>query len=51
MKERLPPHWRLYDGKRVKVQLQWEPADLWIGVFWRISRPRDFEGGSCCTSM
>lgn len=27
--------WRLYDGERVKVSLNFEPRDLWVGVFWR----------------
>lgn len=22
---------------RVVAQLQWEPRDLWIGLFWRLS--------------
>ena len=27
--------WRLVDRLRLKVQLQFEPRDLWIGAFWR----------------
>lgn len=29
---------RLIDRERIKLQLEWEPADLWVGVFWRITR-------------
>lgn len=36
----IEPAWklRLYDGQRVKVQLQFEPRDVWVGLFWRVSR-------------
>lgn len=27
--------WRLYNGQMCKVQLQWEPRDWWMGLFWR----------------
>ena len=37
MVERDPPHWRFYDGPTCKMQLQWEPRDLWVGLFWRRS--------------
>lgn len=30
-----PPHWRLVDRPDLKVQIQWEPRDVWIGLFWR----------------
>lgn len=30
-----PKSIRLVDRRRLKVQIQWEPRDLWIGVFWR----------------
>ena len=30
---------KFYDGQRTKVRLQWEPKDLWVGVFWRVSTP------------
>lgn len=33
-----PPHLRLIDGNRLKVQIQFEPKGLWIGLFWRITR-------------
>lgn len=26
---------RLIDRPRLKVQFQFEPRDLWVGVFWR----------------
>ena len=26
---------RFVDRPRLKVQLQWEPSDLWVGCFWR----------------
>ena len=29
----------LYEGHRVKVRLQFEPRDLWMGVFWRVTTP------------
>lgn len=32
------PHIRLFDGRRVKVNIQWEPRDLWVGLFWRVNR-------------
>jgi hypothetical protein len=28
---------RLINGHGVKVQLQWEPRDIWIGLFWRVN--------------
>ena len=28
---------RLFDGERVKVNLQFEIRDFWVGVFWRVS--------------
>lgn len=30
-----PRHWRLIDRPTLKAQLQFEPRDLWVGVFWR----------------
>ena len=30
-----PPHWRLFDRPRLKVQFQYEPRDWWVGIFWR----------------
>jgi hypothetical protein len=30
-----PKAWRVFNGTRTKVQIQWEPRDMWIGVFWR----------------
>lgn len=27
--------WRLIDQPRLIAQLQFEPHDLWVGVFWR----------------
>ena len=27
---------RIVNRRRVKVQVQFEPRDLWIGVFWRV---------------
>lgn len=32
---------RLWDGRRVKVQLQFEPRDLWVGIFWQVRKPPD----------
>lgn len=29
--------WRLWDGEKCKVQVQFEPRDLWVGLFWRRS--------------
>ncbi len=26
---------RFVDREKLKVQLQWEPRDLWVGLFWR----------------
>lgn len=26
---------RIVDNRRVKAQIQFEPRDLWVGVFWR----------------
>ena len=28
---------RLINRERVKAQFQFEPRDLWVGVFWRVS--------------
>ncbi len=30
-----PPHWRIIDRPRLKVQIQFEYRDWWAGVFWR----------------
>jgi len=30
-----PKHWRVFDGKRCKVQFQFDPRDAWLGLFWR----------------
>ena len=30
-----PRHWRLIDRPTLKVQFQFEPRDIWVGVFWR----------------
>lgn len=30
-----PPHVRLFNRDTVKVNIQWEPRDLWVGLFWR----------------
>ena len=27
--------WRVCDGAMLKAQFQFEPRDLWVGVFWR----------------
>jgi hypothetical protein len=27
--------WRIVDATHVKIQFQFEPADFWIGFFWR----------------
>lgn len=32
MRER---HLRIFDGQDVKVNIQFEPRDLWVGLFWR----------------
>ena len=29
---------RIIDKPWIKAQFQWEPRDLWIGIFWRINR-------------
>ncbi len=29
--------WRILDGEKCKVQIQFETGDLWVGVFWRRS--------------
>lgn len=29
---------RILNLPRLKAQLQWEPRDLWIGLFWRVNR-------------
>ncbi|MHC4864613.1 MAG: hypothetical protein ACYTEX_11040 [Planctomycetota bacterium] len=26
---------RLIDRPRLKAQIQWEPRDMWVGLFWR----------------
>lgn len=31
------PLLRIIDRPRLKAQIQWEPRDLWVGVFWRES--------------
>lgn len=28
-------HLRLIDHSNCKAQLQWEPRDMWVGLFWR----------------
>lgn len=33
----MPRKLRLFDGRSVKVQIQWEPRNLWIGLFWRVN--------------
>lgn len=33
-----PPHVRFVDRPGLKVQVQWEPRDMWIGVFWRTTK-------------
>lgn len=35
---------RIVDRERVKAQFQWEPRDLWAGLFWRVNRemPRPY---------
>lgn len=32
--------WRFIDRPRFKAQLQFEPGDLWLGVFWRFGFDR-----------
>jgi len=29
---------RIIDNPRLKAQFQFEPRDLWIGLFWRVNR-------------
>lgn len=36
-----PRAWRIYDGIYFKAQIQFEPKDCWIGVFWRVTERRD----------
>lgn len=33
-----PARWRIVDAPRCKVQFQFEPRDLWVGLFWRVNR-------------
>jgi len=28
-------HLRLFDRWNCQAQLQWEPRDVWVGLFWR----------------
>jgi hypothetical protein len=39
----VPPwrRWRIINRPRLKVQLQFELRDVWIGCFWRVSRHPD----------
>lgn len=30
-----PPSWRLVDRPTIKLQLQFEMRDCWVGLFWR----------------
>ncbi len=32
--DRNPPYWKLVDRPMLKVQVEWEPRDVWIGLFW-----------------
>lgn len=34
-----PPYWRILDRPALKLQIEWEPRDLWIGVYWRMGGP------------
>ncbi|KKL67821.1 hypothetical protein LCGC14_2131120 [marine sediment metagenome] len=34
-RDAVPPHWRLINRLALKVQIQWEPRDWWVGTFWR----------------
>lgn len=36
----VPSHrrFRIVDRETVKVQFQFEPRDIWLGVFWRRSK-------------
>lgn len=27
--------WRFIDGNNLKAQFQFEPRDVWVGLFWR----------------
>lgn len=29
--------WRLINRPRLKVQFQFEPRDVWVGLFWRVT--------------
>lgn len=30
--------WRIINRPRLKVQFQFEPRDVWVGLFWRVTR-------------
>lgn len=33
-----PKYFRIYNGENYKINIQWEPRDIWIGCFWRITK-------------
>lgn len=35
MTEQVERRWRFIDRKKFKAQFQFEPRDLWVGLFWR----------------
>jgi hypothetical protein len=32
----MTPLTRWHGGDRLNVRLEWKPADLWIGVYWKV---------------
>ena len=33
--EKTARSWRIWNGASLKIQFQFEPRDVWVGVFWR----------------
>ena len=28
------PWWRIYNGRSLNIQVEWDPCGLWIGICW-----------------